>query len=484
LLVDSLRHQQLLFARVIAVDPTMIHDLDIPGLATLLGSRKLSSREVTLAQLERIESLDPTLHSYASVMRDEALADAERADREIATGALRGPLHGVPIAIKDICWTKNHPTAAGMKVHQQFVPDQDATVVSRLRAAGAVILGKTQLTEGAYSDYHPSIEPPRNPWNAEYWPGISSSGAAVATAAGLCFGGVASDTGGSIRWPCAANGTTGIKPTWGRVSRHGVFELAASLDHVGTIARTALDAAILLQVIAGFDPLDPTTATDAVPDYASAASDGIRGVRIGIDTNWNEMDVDTEIQRMMTAAVESFRALGAEIVPVEAPDPEHVVHDWVTNCAIETATAHAETFARHREDYGSVLTSVIEHGQRPSAIEYQRILLRRMAFRGQVNALFKHIDLLLAPTQPLSPLSLATIRTLGTQPRLIAKLQRYTCPFNMSGHPSITLPGGMSAAALPMAFQLIGAEFREDTLVRAGAAFQSVTDWHRRRPPV
>jgi amidase len=459
-----------------------LHYLDISELAALLGSRELSSREITLAQLERVASVDGRLNSYASIMWEQAIADAERADREMAADRLRGPLHGIPIAIKDLCWTKDHPTSSGMRVHRQFVPDRDATAVARLRAAGAVILGKTQLTEGAYSDYHPSIEPPKNPWNADYWPGISSSGAAVATAAGLCFGGIASDTGGSIRWPCAANGTTGIKPTWGRVSRHGVFELAASLDHVGTIARSAIDAAVLLHAIAGYDPLDPTSAMNAVPDYASAASNGLRGVRIGIDTAWNEVDVDIAVQSMITAAIESLRTLGADIVPVSMPDPEHIIHDWVTNCAIEAATAHAETYVQHRAEYGAVLASVIEQGQAASAIEYQRILLRRMAFRGRVDALFGRIDLLLAPVQPMPPLTLATIRTLGEQPELIGKLQRYTCPFNMTGHPSITLPGGMSDAGMPMAFQLIGAGFREDSLVRAGTAFQSATQWHRRHP--
>ncbi|WP_129642326.1 amidase [Peristeroidobacter agariperforans] len=459
-----------------------LHYLDISELAVLIGSRELSSREITLMQLERIASVDRTLNSYASTMRERALEDAERADREIASGGLRGPLHGVPIAIKDICWTKNHPTSSGMQVHKQFLPDQDATVVSRLRAAGAVILGKTQLTEGAYSDYHPSIEPPKNPWNSDYWPGISSSGAAAATAAGLCFGGVASDTGGSIRWPCAANGTTGIKPTWGRVSRHGVFELAASLDHIGTIARSAIDAALLLQAIAGVDPLDPTTATVAVPNYLSSANDGLCGIRIGIDTTWNSADVDAEVAQMMTAALDAFRALGAEIVDIRVPNSERIIHDWVTNCAIEAATAHTETFAQRRNDYGSVLASVIEHGQTTTAIEYQRILLRRMEFRGRVDALFSHIDLLLTPVQPLPPLTLAAIQTLGTQPQLIAKLQRYTCPFNMSGHPSITLPAGASEAGMPMALQLIGAGFREEMLVRAGAAFQSTTRWHRRHP--
>jgi amidase len=195
------------------------------------------------------------------------------------------------------------------------------------------------------------------------------------------------------------------------------------------------------------------------------------------------VDVDVEVQHMMAASIGSFRSLGAEVVLVSAPDPTHVIQDWVTNCAIEAAVAHTETFAQHRADYGAVLTSVIERGQSATAMEYQSILLRRMQFRGRINSLFGQIDALLTPVQPLPPLTLETIRTLGTQPQLIAKLQRYTCPFNMSGHPSITLPGGFSSEGMPMGFQLIGAAFREDTLVRAGAAFQSVTNWHRRRPP-
>jgi amidase len=461
---------------------THFHYFDLSELASSIATRAVSSREMTLAQLGRIASLDRELNSYASVMRDEALAAAELADEEIAAGRLRGPLHGVPIAIKDLCWTKGHPTAAGMSIYKDYRPEVDATVVSRLRAAGAVILGKTQLTEGAYSDYHASIEPPKNPWNAAYWPGISSSGSAVATAAGLCFGSLASDTGGSIRWPCAANAVTGIKPTWGRVSRYGVFELAASLDHVGTIGRTALDAAILLQAIAGHDPLDPTTMIDKVPDYVSAASTGLRNLRIGIDAQWNEVDVDDATQEMIAAAIVSFRALGAEIVPVTLPDPAEVIDNWVTNCAIEAAVAHADSFVHHRADYGPVLASVIERGQAATAMDYQKILLRRRDFRGRVHAIFDQVELLLTPVQPISPLTLSALRTLGTQPRLIAQLQRYTAPFNMSGHPTITLPGGFSDMGMPMAVQLIAAFSREDTLVRAGAAFQSATHWHRRRP--
>ena len=225
---------------------------------------------VTRAQLDRIAALDGALGSYAQVMTEVAMAQAEAAEAEVAAGRYRGPLHGVPIAVKDLCWTKGFPTAAGMAIHKDYRPADDATVVRRLTEAGAVLLGKLQLTEGAYSDHHPSVTPPKNPWNAEYWPGISSSGSGSATAAGLCYGSLGSDTGGSIRWPCAANGLTGLKPSWGRVSRYGVFALAPTLDHVGSMARSAADAGAILGAIAGSDPSDPTAVLDPMKRFSRA----------------------------------------------------------------------------------------------------------------------------------------------------------------------------------------------------------------------
>ena len=355
-------------------------------------------------------------------------------------------------------------------------------MVHRLNEAGAVVLGKLQLTEGAYSDHHPSVMPPKNPWNADYWPGISSSGAAVATAAGLCYGALASDTGGSIRWPCAANGLTGLKPSWGRVSRYGMFELAATLDHVGTIARSAADAGAMLGVIAGADPSDPTAALDPVPDYLAAAEQDARGLRIGLDAAWNSEGVDLATQRVLGEAMEVLRALGASIVDVRFPDVAQTVADWVPNCAVEAAVAHEATYPARKDEYGPVLASVIEAGRALSGLDYQKILLRRLELRGRVASLFEAIDLLLTPVHPFPPLTLAMIRTLGEQPDVIAGLQRYTCPFDMTGHPTITLPGGFSAAGLPIAFQLVAANLSEAMLVRAGAAFQRVTSWHRRHP--
>jgi amidase len=326
------------------------------------------------------------------------------------------------------------------------------------------------------------VTPPKNPWNADYWPGISSSGPAVATAAGLCYGSLASDTGGSIRWPCAANGLTGLKPSWGRVSRHGVFELAATLDHVGTIARSAADAGAMLGIVAGRDPNDPTAVFDPVPDYLAAIEQDVSGLRIGLDSKWNSDGVDVATQRVLGEAIEALRALGASIVDVQFPDVKQAVADWVPNCAVEAAVAHEATYPARKDEYGPVLASVIETGRALSGLDYQKILLRRLELRGRIASLFETIDLLLIPVHPFPPLTLAMIRTLGEQPDLIARLQEYTCPFDMTGHPTITLPGGFSATGLPIAFQLVAANLDEATLVRAGAAFQRVTFWHRRHP--
>jgi amidase len=459
-----------------------LHYMGLMELGRCLRRGELSPVEVTRAQLDRIATLDATLGSYALVMPDQALAQAAEMQGEIAAGRYRGPLHGVPVAIKDLCWTKGTPTAAGMAIYCDFQPDEDATVVTRLKQAGAVILGKLQMTEGAYSDHHSSVVPPKNPWDVDYWPGVSSSGPAVATAAGLCYGSIASDTGGSIRWPCGANGLTGLKPTWGRVSRFGVFELAASLDHVGPIARSAEDAAALLGVIAGGDERDSTAVLDPVPNYLAALGQDLRGRRIGVDPHWNSEDVDHSVRAVLSDAAEVFRALGAEIVEVIAPDVTRAIVDWAPACAVEATVAHERTYPSRKREYGAVLASVLEAGRMLSGPDYQKIRIRRMDLRGRFARLFQSIDLLLAPVQPFAPLSLATIRTLGEQPDLIPKLQRYTAPFDMTGSPTITLHGGFSDAGLPIGIQLIARHLDEASLLQAGTAFQSITDWHRRHP--
>ena len=456
--------------------------LELVELTRRMHAKEISPVEATKAELERIEALDKSLHSFALVTPEAALEQARQAEAEISRGDIKGPLHGAPIAVKDLCWTKGVPTAAGMTIHRDFRPTDDATVVRKLRAAGAIILGKLQLTEGAFADHHPDITPPVNPWNPAHWSGASSSGSGVATAAGLCYGSLGSDTGGSIRFPSAANGVTGLKPTWGRVSRYGVFELAATLDHIGPMARSAQDTAAMLGAIAGRDDNDSTTSTALVPDYLADINGGIRGLRIGVDTKWNRTGTDARMIQAVDEAITIVRQAGGDIQDVTLPDPSAVIADWFANCAVETAVAHEATYPARKSEYGPALAGLIDSGRSLSGMDYQKILLRRLDFAGRLKVLFETIDLLLIPAQAFASPTTAEMAILGEDPDKLASLLRYTCPFDASGSPTITLPCGFTQAGTPVAFQFVAPHFQEEMLFRAGHAYQGATDWHRHHP--
>jgi amidase len=459
-----------------------LHYLELHELTKLIQAREISPVEATKAELARIELLDPKLRSFAWLTPDLALEQARQAEREISKGQIRSKLHGAPIGIKDLCWMKGVPTAAGMPLHRDFLPEADAEVVCRLADAGAVLLGKLQMTEGAYGDHHPEIPAPVNPWNPELWPGVSSSGSGVATAAGLCYGAIGSDTGGSIRFPCAANGLTGLKPTWSRVSRHGVFELAATLDHLGPMARSAYDTAIMLQAMAGFDEKDPTSSREAVPDYLADIEGGFAGLVIGVDPAWNSRGTDAETQKVVAAAVDVCRAADAEIREVRVPEAESIVASWTPLCGIEVAVAHEATYPFQKDRYGPALAGLIELGRSLSAMDYQRIVLARLDFSGRVQSLFEDIDLLLVPSQAEAAATIDRMTTVGADPAQLAGLLRFTSPFDMTGNPTISLPGGFTRDGSPVGFQLVGRKWGEAKLFRAGHAYQRVTDWHTRHP--
>ncbi len=462
------------------------HYATLTEAADAIRSRKLSSAELTNALLDRIAQVDPTLHAYATVTPEVARTQARRADKDLAEGRDRGPLHGIPIAVKDICNTAGIVTAAGMLIHANHVPDVDATVVQRLADAGAVLLGKLQLTEGAFAKHHPGIAVPRNPWHAAYYAGASSSGSGVATAAGLAFGAIGSDTGGSIRFPAAANGITGLKPTWGRVSRHGVFPLAPSLDHIGPMTRSAADAGAMLGAIAGHDPNDPTTLVAPVPDYLADLDKGVRGLRVGIDPSYNEDGVDTDIVGALRDARRALEDQGAVIRDVRVPDHDAVTAAWGSLAGVETGIVHAATYPARSSDYGppasGTIAGLIEHGRTVTAVDLMNIHYARLAFGGALAALFRDIDLLLIPTQPLADFTVAQEAALFTQPDELGAFLRFAAPFDMSGSPTLTLPCGFTAQGLPLSFQLISRHLDEALLVRAGHAYQQATDWHRKQP--
>ena len=459
-----------------------LHYLELTEVAHLIQTRKVSPVELTQAMLRRIESLEPRLHAFATVTPELALEQARKAEQDIAARRYKGALHGVPIGLKDLCYTKGIATAAGMPIHRDFRPDFDGTVVKRLYAAGAICLGKLQLTEGAFADHHPAVSVPVNPWHADHWSGASSSGSGVASAAGLCFASIGSDTGGSIRFPSAACGVTGLKPTWGRVSRYGAFELAASLDHLGPMCRSAADAGVVLGAIAGPDPDDPTASQAAVPDYLAGDTRELRGLRIGVDESYNNDGTDSLIVRTVGETVRVLTSLGADVLRVKMPAVDAVLRDWAPNCAVETAVAHEATFPSRRAEYGPGLAGFIDSARGVSASAYQKILLRRRDFAGRVAALFQSIDLLLVPSQFIASPTMAQMATLGQDAAQLLALMRFTSPFDMSGSPTITMPCGFTAQGTPVAFQLVSRPMEEQVLVRAGRAYQRETDWHRTHP--
>jgi amidase len=456
--------------------------LGLIDVSRQIQARRLSSVEVTRNLLERIARLDGRLRSYATVTPEIALQAAEEADREIGRGVHRGPLHGVPVAVKDLFHTKGVATTAGMTIYRNFVPERDATVVSRLKAAGAVLVGKLQMTEGAFSAHHPSVEPPINPWSAAHWTGVSSSGSGVATAAGLCYGSLGTDTLGSIRFPSTMNGITGLKPTWGRVSRVGVFALAELLDHVGPMTRCAADTAAMLGAIAGADSDDPTAMQEPVPNYVAGIDEGVRGIRIGIDRALIAAGADEDVVRVTEEACAVFAGLGAELRDVAVPSPDQIVRDAVLICAVEAAVAHEATFPTRASEYGPVLAGLLEAGRKVDGMTLVKILQRRAAFKGRLAALFREIDLLLMPAMNSASPTVASLAERVMDPEARYARVRFTAPFNMSGSPSLTLPGGVTSEGLPIGFQIIGRHLDERLVLRAGHAFQQATQWHRRHP--
>ncbi len=457
-----------------------MHYSSITALAGDIAARRISPVEVTAQMLSRIEALDGGLQAYVTVTGDRAMDQARAAEAEIAKGKYRGPLHGVPLSYKDILYTDFATTTAGTRIHRDFTPDFTATCIARLEAAGAVTLGKVKTTEQAYATHHPDVTPPANPWGAGHWSGSSSSGSGVSVAAGLAFASLGSDTGGSIRFPAAVNGVTGLKPTWGRVSRYGAFELAASLDHIGPFARSAADAGLVLQAMAGADVNDPTALMAPVPDYAAEIGGSIAGLRIGIDRAYIEEGVDPANVAAVMQAAEVLQGLGAVLVDVTVTGWKQAARDWLPICAPETAAAHDATFPARRADYGENLAALIDMAESYTTRDGARAHQTRLEFSARLAALFHQVDLLLIPATIWRVPELARWADYAEGDN--SEFIRFTGPYDMSGSPTITMPGGFDQDGLPLAVQLVAPHLCEGRLVRAGSAFQKATDWHLHQP--
>ncbi|OWU70580.1 amidase [Marinibacterium profundimaris] len=453
-------------------------------VAAQIKSGAVSPVEVTEAVLAQVEKLNPKLTAYWTVTADLAREQAKQAEAEIAAGRYRGPLHGIPMAVKDLCFTKGIKTTGGMKIYEDFVPDHDATVVENLRNAGAVLIGKLHMTEGATLEHHPEFTEPVNPWKEDLWTGVSSSGSGIAPATGMAYCTIGSDTGGSIRFPSACNNLTGVKPTWGRISRFGIFDLAATFDHLGPMARSAADAAAMLEVLAGHDPKDPTSLNEPVPDYLGLLDGafGARGMTIGIPNGYIEPDADPETVACLKDAVAELKKVGAKPVDCDFPDVDTFLEKAMSLTMIELAATHADTFPSQSNMYGEWIREGIEAGMAANPVDVANGVIERRKFTGALTDLLDEIDMIAIPVfQKVTP-TWDEVR--AQQEGGSRALFRFTSPFNASGVPSVTLPCGMTSDGRPIAFQLIGTYGTEAKLLRAAHAYQQVTDWHTAKPPV
>jgi amidase len=448
---------------------TDMHYQSALDVGARIHAGELSSTELTRALLERIEA-QSDLNAFVTLNPELSLAQAGKADEEIAAGQIRSPLHGVPIALKDLLFTRDWPTSSGTTIFRDFVPDFDATVVSRLRAAGTVTIGKLQLTEGAFSRHHPDVAVPRNPFDAECWTGVSSSGSGVATAAGLCFASLGTDTGGSIRFPSAANGIVGLKPTWGRVSRYGAFPLAYSLDHIGPMTRYVRDAAAMLGIIAGLDENDPTSSHEAVPDYLDARAGA--DLRIGVDWAYVEGGTDPEQVAAVKAVSELLVDSGHSLVDITIPYHETSAQ-WAVTTAVESRHAHRDTYPARKSEYGH-LADLMELGDAVTATDYMLAEMSRRRFAAHLNRSFADCDVVLCPTiGPYAPPREGT----PEMDEIVADLAetlKFTAPYDASGSPTLSVPWLPGSKGIPTSVQLVGRHFDEPTLLGLG---QSIEQW-------
>jgi aspartyl-tRNA(Asn)/glutamyl-tRNA(Gln) amidotransferase subunit A len=463
---------------VTAADPCF---LSVAEAGSLIAAKRLSPVELVRAYLERIERLNGTLHAYVRVLPDEALAAASAAEAAIAAGRYRGPLHGIPIGLKDIYDTAGVETEGGSKLCLGRIPARDATTARLLKQAGAVLLGKLSTWEFAIGGtaFDTPFPPARNPWNIEHDPAGSSSGSGSAVAAGLCTAAMGSDTGGSIRWPAAWCGLAGLKPTYGRVSRAGIMPLSFSLDHAGPLTWTVEDAAIMLQAIAGHDPLDPASSERAVPNYRAALSLELKGVRLGVARSMFERDclASDETRRAFDQAVDVLHRLGASVTDIELPP-------LATYSAAATLIARGEGFAIHEKtlrerphDYGALARDRLTIGAYVRASDMVQATRRRRMLAEQTAAAMAEVDAILLPTVPDPAPRLGEL-----EPYFGGDRPPYMRPFNLTGQPALSLCNGFDAAGLPLSLQIVGRVFDEATVLRIGHAYERATSWRQRRP--
>jgi aspartyl-tRNA(Asn)/glutamyl-tRNA(Gln) amidotransferase subunit A len=455
--------------------------------AALVERREVSPVELTEACLRQVERWEPSINAFITVAADEALEIARAHERLIAAGCYLGPFHGIPIGLKDNLYSRGLRSTAGSRILADFVPDEDATVTARLKAAGAVILGKCNMHEFAWGGTtdNPHYGPTRNPWDTGRFPAGSSGGSGAAVAAREVFAAIGTDTGGSIRLPAAVNGCVGLRPTIGRVSNHNVVPLAWSMDTVGPLARTVADAAAMLQVIAGHDPRDDGSAAVPVPDYRAGLERGVRGIRVGVVPDYFFSHLQPPVHDAVRAAIERLAREGAEVVEVEIANIHGNISAQLTIESAEPSTYHQRWLRERPQDYGADVRLLLEMGELYLATHYLQAQRYRTLLRREFMDAFARVDVFVCPTLAFVATPVGAMRVVieeGREEDMLSAIMQFTGVPSLTGLPSMSVPCGFSPEGLPIGMQVIGRPFDEQTLFRVGHAYQAVTDWHRREP--
>ena len=458
--------------------------LSITEAGALMRSRKLSPVELVRAHLERIEAVDGMLHSFVTVMPDQAMSEARKAEAELLRGHDRGPLHGIPTAHKDLYDTAGVRTTSGSRVDMDRVPAEDCTVVARYRDAGAVLLGKLAMHEFALGgpDFTTPFPPARNPWNTGHITGGSSSGSGAAVAGGLCMGALGSCTGGSIRFPASHCGTVGIKPTYGRVSRAGVVTLSWSQDHAGPLTRRVEDAALMLQPIAGHDPKDPTSSRAPVPDYREGISGGIEGLRIGVPRDYffsRGPNVSSEVLDIVEKQLEVLEELGARVEDVSIPSLDFARSANMVIMLSEAFAYHEPNLKARAHEYGELQRASFRIGGLLKASDYVQAQRCRSVVKKEFADVLQRVDVLVSPTMPRTAPAFEGYDPVGHN-----RGPSYTAPYNVTGLPAISVPAGFDGDRLPVGLQIGGRPFDEATLFRVAYAYEQRTRWYAHRPSI
>lgn len=464
-----------------------LHELGAVQLGHAISSGKCSSLEAVEACLTRISSDNDKVNAFVTIVADQALVAAHAADATLSADGRRGPLHGVPIAHKDLYYTEGVRTTAGSAVRATFVPEFDATVVARLHEAGMVMLGKLNTHEFAYGPTNDTslFGPCRNPWNFDHVSGGSSGGSGAALGMRMIPAATGSDTGGSIRMPAACCGVSGLKPTYGRVSRHGIFPLCWTMDHPGPLARSVEDLAVLLQTIAGYDANDAASSRLPVPDYQSTLEAGVSGLRIGVPNRHFFTQSDAEVDVLVRAALGEFERMGAHLIDVDIAHIEHAAAAAMAIYLSEATAYHDDQIDADPSLYSEQVRTFLELGNHILAKDYLHAQRYRTLLGRTLAELFRDIDLLATPTLPIAApqIGQADVQIRGQDDSVFAALLRNTEPFDLAGVPALVIPCGLSGDGLPVSLQLISAAFDEARVLTAGHAFQRETDWHLQLPP-